>query len=100
MPFELGRPFGPPSDAAFQKRVLLTALGMLVEGGGPVRIIDFPEDDPRAQPDPAWQPPFMPAAVANGAAESLASRNCRPKSYCSKTRTSAGWRNTGAARSA
>jgi len=74
VPFELGRPFGPPSDAAFQKRVLLTALGMLVEGGGPVRIIDFPEDDPRAQPDPAWQPPFMPAALTNGSAESLASR--------------------------
>ena len=74
VPFELGRPLGPPSDAAFQKRVLLTALGMLVEGGGPVRIIDFPEDDPRAQPDPAWQPPFMPAAPTNGSAESLASR--------------------------
>jgi hypothetical protein len=74
VPFELGRPFGPPSDAAFQKRVLLTALGMLVEGGGPVRIIDFPEDDPRAQPDPAWQPPFMPAPLTNGSAESLASR--------------------------
>jgi hypothetical protein len=74
VPFELGRPFGPPSDAAFQKRVLRTALGMLVEGGGPVRIIDFPEDDPRAQPDPAWQPPFMLAALTNGSAESLASR--------------------------
>ena len=74
VPFELGRPFGPPSDPAFQKRVLLAALGMLVEDGGPVRIIDFPDDDPRAQPDPAWQPPFMPATVANGAAESLASR--------------------------
>jgi hypothetical protein len=74
VPFELGRPFGPPSDAALQKRVLLTALGMLVEGGGPVRIIDFPQDDPRAQPDPAWQPPFMPAALTNGSAESLASR--------------------------
>ena len=72
VPFELGRPFGPPSDAAFQKRVLLTALGMLVEGGGPVRIIDFPEDDPRAQPDPTWKPPFVSAAVASGAAESLA----------------------------
>ena len=74
VPFELGRPFGPPSDAAFQKQVILAALGMLVEGGGPVRIIDFPEDDPRAQPDPAWQPPFMPAALTNGSAESLASR--------------------------
>ena len=69
VPFELGRPFGPPSDPAFQKRVILAALGMLVEDGGPVRIIDFPDDDPRARPDPAWQPPFMPAAVANGSAE-------------------------------
>jgi hypothetical protein len=74
VPFELGRPLGPPSDAAFQKRVLLAALSMLVEDGGPVRIIDFPDDDPRAQPDPAWRPPFMPATVANGSAESLASR--------------------------
>jgi hypothetical protein len=73
VPFELGRPFGPPSDAAFQKRVILAALGMLVEGGGPVRIIDFPDDDPRAQPDRAWRPPFIAAAVANGSAESLAS---------------------------
>jgi hypothetical protein len=72
VPFELGRPFGPPNDPAFQKCVLLAALNMLVEGGGPVRIIDFPDDDPRARPDPAWHPPFMPAAVASE--ESLASR--------------------------
>jgi len=57
VPFELGRPIGPPSDAAFQKRVILTALGMLVEGGGPVRIVDFPDDDPREASDPAWTPP-------------------------------------------
>jgi hypothetical protein len=74
VPFELGRPVGPPSDAAFQKRVLLAALHMLVEGGGPVRIVDFPDDDPRARPDPAWRPPFMPAAAANGPAETLAAR--------------------------
>ena len=72
VPFELGRPFGPPGDAAFQKRVLVAALGMLVDGGGPVRIIDFPDDDPRAQPDPTWKPPFVSAAVASGTAESLA----------------------------
>jgi len=70
VPFELGRPFGPPSDAAFQRRVVSSALGMLVDGGGPVRIIDFPDDDPRARPDPTWQPPLV--AVASGAAESLA----------------------------
>jgi len=74
VPFELGRPFGPPNDLAFQMRVLLAALGMLVEDGGPVRIIDFPDDDPRTRPDPAWQPPFKPAVVASGSAESHASR--------------------------
>ena len=74
VPFELGRPFGPPNEPDFQKRVLLAALNMLVEDGGPVRIVDFPDDDPRAQPDPGWQPPFMPATVANGDVGSLASR--------------------------
>jgi hypothetical protein len=74
VPFELGRPFGPPNDPAFQKRVVLAALGMLVDDGGPVGIIDFPDDDPRSRPDPAWRPPFKPAAVASGSAESLASR--------------------------
>jgi len=74
VPFELGRPLGPPSDAAFQKRVLLAALHMLVGGGGPLRIVDFTDDDPRARPDPTWQPPFVPATVTNGLAESLASR--------------------------
>jgi hypothetical protein len=72
VPFELGRPFGPPSDAAFQKRVLSSALGMLVDGGGPVRIIDFPDDDPRVRPDSTLQPPFAAAAVISSAAESLA----------------------------
>jgi hypothetical protein len=46
---------------------------MLVEDGGPVRIVDFPDDDLCAQPDPAWWP-FMPAAVTNGSLELLASR--------------------------
>ena len=97
VPFELGRPFGPPNDPAFQKRVILAALGMLVEDGGPVRIVDFPDDDPRARPDPAWQPPFMPAAVANGSAKSLASR-LEAESCCFREHIGAGWRNTGAAR--
>ena len=74
VPFELGRPFGPPGDPAFQKRVILAALRMLVEDDGPVRIIDFPDDDPRARPDPAWRPPFVPATIVRGSDELLASR--------------------------
>jgi hypothetical protein len=74
VPFELGRPFGPPGDPAFQKRVMMSALRLLERKDGPVVIDDFTDDDPRAQPDPAWRPPFIPAAVAAGAAESLASR--------------------------
>jgi fermentation-respiration switch protein FrsA (DUF1100 family) len=58
VPFELGRPFGPPSDAAFQKRVILAALRLLERESGPVIIEDFPEEDPRERPDPAWRPPF------------------------------------------
>jgi hypothetical protein len=74
VPFELGRPFGPPSDPAFQKRVILAALRMLERKTGPVVIEDFPDDDPRAIPDPFWRPPLIPTAVAAGSAESLAAR--------------------------
>ena len=58
VPFELGRPFGPPSDPAFQKRVLLTGLRLLEAKTGPVLLADFPEDDPREAPDPDWRPPI------------------------------------------
>ncbi|HWD56861.1 MAG TPA: hypothetical protein VG308_01175 [Stellaceae bacterium] len=61
VPFELGRPIGPPGDPAFQKRVIRAALGMLVEAGGPVRIADFPDDDPREAADPDWRAPRPPA---------------------------------------
>ena len=74
VPFELGRPFGPPSNPAFQKQVILAALRLLERESGPVIIADFPEDDPRATPDPAWHPPLIPVAVAKGPADSLPAR--------------------------
>jgi len=74
VPFELGRPFGPPNDPAFQKRVLLAALRLLEREDGPVLIDDFPDDDPRAMPDPTWGAPFIPLTVANGDIDSVASR--------------------------
>lgn len=58
--FELGRLFGPPSDAAFQRRVILAALGLLERRDGPVRIEDFPEEDRRAQPDAGGLCPRFP----------------------------------------
>ncbi len=45
VPFELGRPLGPPDDAAFQKRVLLALMGMFEAPDGP-RLEDYPEDEP------------------------------------------------------
>jgi fermentation-respiration switch protein FrsA (DUF1100 family) len=72
VPFELGRPFGPPSDAAFQKRVVLAALRLLERERGPVIIEDFPDDDPRERPDPAWRPPFSKPNLEDGSATRLA----------------------------
>jgi hypothetical protein len=65
VPFELGRSFGPPDDPAFQKRVILAALGLLERPEGPVLIEDFADDDPRAASDPIWRSP--PALGAGGA---------------------------------
>jgi hypothetical protein len=45
VPFELGRPLGPPDNAAFQRRVLLALMGMFEAPDGP-RLEDFPEDEP------------------------------------------------------
>jgi len=73
VPFELGRPFGPPSDPAFQRQVLMAALRMLGRDDGPVVIEDFRDDDPRAQPDPAWSPPRLPQPPAGATGEALAS---------------------------
>jgi len=74
VPFELGRPFGPPNDRAFQKRVILAALRLLERTDGPVIIEDFADDDPRGQPDPAWHPPQMQAATRDGSADVSAAR--------------------------
>jgi hypothetical protein len=71
VPFELGRPFGPPGDPEFQKRVILTALRLLERERGPVVIEDFPDDDPRARPDPAWHPPVVVAPELEGEIASL-----------------------------
>ncbi|MGI9478911.1 MAG: hypothetical protein ACR2PI_19575 [Hyphomicrobiaceae bacterium] len=51
VPFDLGRPFGAPDDAAFQQRVLRAVLSLLARDDGPVILEDFPDDAP-GQGDP------------------------------------------------
>ena len=46
VPFILGRPFGVPGDAAFQRRVLLAVLRLLEAPAGPV-LADYAEEAPR-----------------------------------------------------
>jgi len=50
VPFELGRPFAVPHDAAFQRRVLLAVLRLLEAPSGPV-LADYPEAAPRTAAD-------------------------------------------------
>jgi hypothetical protein len=45
VPFILGRPFGVPNDAAFQRAALLAALRLLERENGPV-LDDYPFDAP------------------------------------------------------
>jgi len=52
VPFMLGRPFGAPNDAAFQRRVLLALLRLFEAPSGPV-LEDFPEDAPADPGDTA-----------------------------------------------
>jgi hypothetical protein len=47
VPFQLGRPLGPPDDADFQKRVLMSLLKLLEAPAGPV-LEDFPDDEPES----------------------------------------------------
>ena len=47
VPFILGRPFGVPGDAVFQRRVAMAALRLLEAGRGPV-LEDFGEAAPDA----------------------------------------------------
>jgi hypothetical protein len=48
VPFELGRPLGPPGDHDFQKRVLLALLQLFEAPDGPI-LNDYPEDEPESE---------------------------------------------------
>ena len=65
VPFELGRPLGPPNRPGFQRRVLLATLGLLEREEGPVILEDFPEEAPAA----AGEPSVLACPVSFGPAE-------------------------------
>jgi hypothetical protein len=66
VPFELGRPFGVPGDAAFQTRVLRAALRLLEESRGPI-LVDYPEEAPASGDEAVpWACPIPLAAPAEG----------------------------------
>jgi len=69
VPFMLGRPFGVPHDAAFQRDVLLAALRLLERDGGPV-IEDYPHDAPHddlgAEPEGLACPVSFPGRPSQG----------------------------------
>jgi hypothetical protein len=48
VPFPLGRPFGAPGEATFQRAVLQAALALLERDDGPVILEDFPDEAPPA----------------------------------------------------
>lgn len=75
-PFLLGRPLGEPGDPAFQRRVLLQALGLLVRTDGPVILEHFPDDNPSWFDRPGWMPAvrlpaLRPASLASDWAGAL-----------------------------
>jgi hypothetical protein len=51
VPFMLGRPFGTPGEAGFQRRVLLALLSLFERPQGPL-LEDFPDDAPADQAEP------------------------------------------------
>ena len=71
VPFILGRPFGVPNDAEFQRRVLLAVLRLLEAAAGPV-LAEYLEDAPQPAVDEpegfACPVTFSKAAAADDAA--------------------------------
>jgi len=58
VPFMLGRPFGTPGDAAFQRKVILDALGLLERTDRPVILEHFAHEDSSSIDRAGWAPPL------------------------------------------
>jgi len=88
---QLGRPLGEPNDPAFQRRVLMAALGLLTDANGPVILRDFTEDPPGWSDRPGWVPPPTRAGPADAlAAEVMALRPAWERARARFGRTTVG----------
>jgi len=57
VPFELGRPLGPPNNHVLQRKALEQALGLLEYDDGSSLISDFDQNNDGTKPDENWLPP-------------------------------------------
>lgn len=76
VPFELGRPLGPPLDRVLQRRVLESALALLESDKGPCLLVNFDHEGDASEPDANWQAPWSDAPSVdvsdiNGAMQAL-----------------------------
>lgn len=88
VPFQLGRPLGEPSDAAFQRRVLMHALNLLGRTDGPVLMDTFKDDPPGWTDTVGWRPsvsakdvPLPGRADVRGWAAALTGEMARVRPY-------------------
>ena len=51
VPFDLGRPLGPPDNPAFQRQVLISLIKLFEAPAGPL-LVDFPDDEPESSGEP------------------------------------------------
>jgi len=65
VPFELGRPLGPPNNHALQRQVLQQALGLLESDDEASLINDFDHDNDGTDPDEGWSPPVINSSNTN-----------------------------------
>jgi hypothetical protein len=73
VPFELGRPFGPPNHPEFQKDVLRSLLALFSREAGPI-LEDYPHESPLTEEaDEAWSCvlPLPPLETAGSPAEAV-----------------------------
>lgn len=88
VPFELGRPVGPPSDPKLQRAVLHQALTLVQTADKPT-LIDFTTDDPRYISDSKWQTPDI-GTSQSVADECIALKPNYQRQCVDKSRTSVG----------